>query len=151
MSLLARMYSHLAWADERTLASLREMTNPPSQSVDLYAHILGAEHEWLCRIQGAKARHTIWPKLTLPQCAALAQENQHGYTALVATATAEDRQRLVRYRNTRGAEYTSLLEDILVHVAQHGAYHRGQVALLVRASGGTPILTDFIAFTREAM
>jgi uncharacterized damage-inducible protein DinB len=37
---------------------------------------------------------------------------------------------------------------MLVHVALHGQYHRGQVALLLRASGFEPATTDYIAWTR---
>jgi uncharacterized damage-inducible protein DinB len=35
-------------------------------------------------------------------------------------------------------------------VALHGSYHRGQIALLVRAGGSTPAPTDYIAFIRGA-
>lgn len=61
-----------------------------------------------------------------------------------------DGERLITYRNSSGVEYTNTLEDILLHVAEHGVYHRGQVALLVRASGGNAIPTDYIIFTRDA-
>lgn len=151
MSLLPRMFSHMAWADERTLASLRDMTAPPSQAVDLFAHVLGAEHEWLSRIQGVPSTQGIWPKLSLDRCAALAAENQAGFGALAAEANGTAGQRLVHYRSSRGVEHTNTLEDILLHVAQHGVYHRGQVALLVRANGGTPLATDYIVFTRDSM
>jgi uncharacterized damage-inducible protein DinB len=151
MSLLPRLYNHMAWADERSLASLREMINPPSQVVDLFAHVLGAEHEWLCRIQGRAASHTIWPKLSLDKCAQLASDNHEAFTTLAAVAHGAEGQRPITYRNSRGTEYTTSLEDILLHVAQHGVYHRGQVALLVRANGGAAIPTDYIVFTRESM
>jgi uncharacterized damage-inducible protein DinB len=151
MSLLPRMYNHLAWADERTLSSLREMPSPPSQAVDLFAHVLGAEHEWLCRIQGVSATHSIWPKLSLDRCAELAESNQRGFDPLVVDAAGSVGPQAIAYRNSRGVEHTNTLEDILLHVAQHGVYHRGQVALLVRASGGTPLATDYIVFTRDSM
>jgi uncharacterized damage-inducible protein DinB len=38
----------------------------------------------------------------------------------------------------------------LLHVFLHSAYHRGQVSLMVRRSGGVPAPTDFIAFVRGA-
>lgn len=148
-SLLPRMYAHMAWADTRTLQSLRDMTNPPSQAVDLFAHTLGAEHEWMCRMQGRKSSQAIWPKLNLDRCATLARENHAAYLKLADEAANGDGERPITYRNSSGVEYTNTLEDILVHVAEHGAYHRGQVALLVRASGGNAISTDYILFTRE--
>lgn len=149
MSLLPRMYRHLAWADERTLQSLRDMTNPPAQAVDLFSHIIGAEHEWLSRILGEPSAHAIWPQWTLDRCAAIARENHAALAKLAEEANESGGERLVRYRNSKGAEWTTSLEDILLHLAQHGVYHRGQVALLVRASGGDAIGTDYVLFARE--
>jgi uncharacterized damage-inducible protein DinB len=32
----------------------------------------------------------------------------------------------------------------------HGAYHRGQIALLIRQAGAVPAPTDYVAFVRGA-
>ena len=37
----------------------------------------------------------------------------------------------------------------LQHLANHGTYHRGQVATLLRQLGVKPVSTDLIAFYRE--
>ena len=149
MSVLPKMYRHLAWADERTLQSLRDMPTPPAQALDLFAHIAGAEHEWLSRIQGRPGKHAIWPKMTVDKCAALVRENHVELQKLAEEADGEGGQRMITYRNSSGAEWTNSLEDILLHLANHGVYHRGQVALLVRASGGKAIGTDYILFMRD--
>jgi uncharacterized damage-inducible protein DinB len=39
--------------------------------------------------------------------------------------------------------------QLFAHVALHGAYHRGQIAWLVRDSSHEPVNTDFIMFARE--
>lgn len=144
------MCAHMEWADNRTLQSLRNMDNPPAQALDLLAHILSAEHVWMCRIQGTESAHPIWPKLSLEACGMLANENHLAYRTLVNEVSGDSATRTITYRNSSGAEYQNSLEDILLHVAQHGAYHRGQVALLVRSSGGNPIPTDYIMFSRDA-
>lgn len=149
MALLPRMYRHLAWADERTLQSLRDMTNPPTQAVDLFAHVVGAELEWLSRILGKPSTVAIWPKLTLDRCATISRETHAALAKLAEDASGPDGQRMITYRNSSGAEWTTSLEDILLHVANHGVYHRGQVALLVRAAGGKAIGTDYVLFIRE--
>lgn len=150
MSPLPRMFAHMSWADTRALQSLRDMANPPSQALDLMAHMMGAEHEWLCRIQGRKSTHAIWPKLNVERSASLARENHDGFRVLAEEVANGGGGRVVTYRNSTGTEYQNTLEDILLHVAQHGVYHRGQVALLVRAAGGNAIPTDYILFTRDA-
>ena len=58
--------------------------------------------------------------------------------------------REVDYRNSAGQAFRNRVDDVLAHVALHGSYHRGQLALLARQGGGTPALTDYIAFVRGA-
>ena len=38
--------------------------------------------------------------------------------------------------------------EILMHVAFHSAYHRGQIALLLRQAKNNALNTDYITFTR---
>jgi uncharacterized damage-inducible protein DinB len=38
------------------------------------------------------------------------------------------------------------MAEVLVHVANHGTYHRGQVATLLRQLGKVPIATDYLLF-----
>jgi uncharacterized damage-inducible protein DinB len=61
-----------------------------------------------------------------------------------------DLTREIDYTNTAGRAFRSRVDDILTHVALHGSYHRGQLAMLARQGGGEPASTDYIAFVRGA-
>ena len=148
--LLERLIAHLRWADERILDALHAAAEPPPKALELYAHILGAEHVWLARLRGRDAEVAVWPSLTVEECAALAKENADALEELVTGAGDRSLQRSVHYRNSAGAEFDSRADDILLHVAMHGQYHRGQVNLLLRESGSSPAAVDFIAFIRGA-
>ena len=147
---LRRLFDHLAWADARALDSLWNAPVSPEVSAarERLAHILGAEHVWLARLQERAAQVAVWPALTLEECAALGGANHAGYAALLDSFSTADLDRTVRYTNSAGQVFDSRIEDILLHVAMHGSYHRGQVALLVRQSGATPFPTDYIGFVR---
>jgi uncharacterized damage-inducible protein DinB len=147
---LTRVFQHLEWADARVLESLRDAHTVLKKDLDLYSHILGSEHAWLSRINAVPARIAIWPTLTLDECEKLAAENAAAYQKLASELTPESRERRITYRNSAGDQFTSTLEDILTHVSLHGAYHRGQIAASLRASGAVPIATDYIAFVRGA-
>ncbi|MEO5579257.1 MAG: DinB family protein [Gemmatimonadaceae bacterium] len=146
---LNRMFDHLEWADARVLASLRRSTAPPAESLNVYAHIIAAEHVWLARISGLQQRVTIWPELSLDEGADLAKRNIQGFRMVLRDKSAERLEEPITYRNSAGLEFTSTLDDILLHVALHGMYHRGQIATALRKSGSVPIPTDYIAFVRE--
>lgn len=147
-NILIRLYDHLRWADDQVHASLVGATNPPPHTLDLFAHILGAEHVWLSRVGGVKPEAPVWPTLSLSQCAELGKRNADEFSALVENTDEDALDAPITYRNSAGLEFTSSLVDILIHVALHGAYHRGQIAAAVRAGGDTPASTDYIAYVR---
>ncbi len=145
---LRRLFAHLRWADEQALKALQAASNPPQKAIDIYAHVLGAEHVWLSRLRQVPAAIAIWPSMGLGDCVLLAQANAEQYEQFVATLDAPALDRDVPYTNSAGTSFRSTVGDILLHVALHGSYHRGQVALLLRDAGATPAPTDYIAFVR---
>ena len=145
---LRKLVDHLAWADEAALAALRDSPGADARGLVFYSHILGAEATWLARIAGRPSDVAIWPTLSLDEAAALAARNAAELRALIAASTADDVARDITYRNSAGKEFRSSMEDILLHVALHGSYHRGQVSLVIRGGGGEPIGTDYIGFIR---
>lgn len=147
---IERLYGHLAWADARAIEALRGAPVPDPSALEILAHVLGAEHVWLTRIQQRPAAVAVWPAFDLDACARLADANRRGFEELITNADPDDLAREIAYVNSAGDTFRSTMEDILLHVALHGAYHRGQVALLVRRSGAEPRPTDYIAYIRGA-
>jgi uncharacterized damage-inducible protein DinB len=151
MHMLNTMFDHLAWADANALDALRGMpsdTAEHARAVTIYAHLVGAEHVWLARLHGRTPDYAIWPSLDLDAAARAAAENASAYRAYVAIATPDDFKREIAYRTSSGQEFRNRIDDVLAHVALHGSYHRGQLALLARQGGGEPAVTDYIAFVR---
>ena len=147
---LSRLVGHLKWADARVHLSLVEALNPPPHTLDLFAHVVAAEHVWLSRMRGQKPEVPVWPTLSLSQCAELGTRNAADFSSLLESLDAAGLDREVTYVNSAGAEFTSSIRDIMIHVALHGAYHRGQIAAAIRGGGDTPASTDYIAMVRGA-
>jgi uncharacterized damage-inducible protein DinB len=143
-----KLFDHMEWADKRTLASLRAMSDPPPQAVELIAHVLGAERVWLSRIEGKNSPIAVWPKLTLAEAERVLSGNFDGYRHALSHLSSEGLQQPITYKTSAGDQFTSTIEDILTQVITHGSYHRGQIAAQVRAAGGAPNPTDYIAYIR---
>jgi len=149
-SLLARLMRHAAWADARSLDSLRAMPAPPQAAIDLLAHVVTAERIYLERLSGADPfPQDFWPALSLEGIAAVAAATAQALPGFVSERDDDTLRRPVRYRDSRGSTHVTPAHEMLLHVALHGQHHRGQIAALVRAAGGEPAITDFIAFVRE--
>jgi uncharacterized damage-inducible protein DinB len=164
IELLRKTFEHMWWADARAGSALasalgldddggspnRKNRNRAERALELYAHILGAELIWIDRIEGLPPSDAVWPQADLRRCQGLLRTVKLRYADLLDGLENEDMARDIRYVNSAGQAFTSKLDDILMHVALHGAYHRGQVALLIRSEGGEPEPTDYIAFVRGA-
>jgi uncharacterized damage-inducible protein DinB len=148
MDHLTKLIAHLAWADDRVLAALRA-TAPDPSCLEVFAHVLAAEH--VAR-PAARARHRATPcgrrsRWRVRRSRAGEPARAHRHVAALGPA---DPPRGVTYKNSAGQEFTSSVEDILLHVCLHGSYHRGQIAWALRRGGGVPMPTDYIAMTRGA-
>lgn len=151
--MLTSLFAHLAWADEGARAALHAMPEAAPErerAVTIYAHLAAAEHVWLARLEGRPPVHPVWPTLSLASASALAAESAAGLAAYVARCSDAALDAVITYRTSTGQELRSTVRDILLHVALHGSYHRGQLALLARAAGAEPAATDYIVFTRGA-
>jgi uncharacterized damage-inducible protein DinB len=150
MSILLSLLDHVIWADSRAhaeIAGIDAARVERAQATRLYAHLAAAEHVWLARLEGRAPAHAIWPELSLEAAAALATESLAELRA-IAAGDSHALAREVEYRNSAGQAFRNTVADILAHVALHGSYHRGQLALLARQGGGTPVATDYIVFVR---
>lgn len=145
-----RLVEHLAWADERVIEALRAAEPAPPRALEFLAHVLAAEHVWYTRLTGSASELPVWPLLSLTDCAALATRNADALRAFVASLDSAALEREVRYTNSAGQAFSSTVHDILLHLAMHGTYHRGQIALTLREAGKVPAPTDYIAWVRGA-
>lgn len=152
MQILARLFDHVSWADARARDEIRTLPDDSpgrAQATRLYAHLAAAEHVWLARLESRAPVHAIWPDLSLDAAASLAIESVAGLRS-IAMRGDDELELEVEYRNSTGRAFRNRVIDVLTQVALHGSYHRGQIALLARQGDGTPSVTDYIVFLRDA-
>ncbi|MBX6364878.1 MAG: DinB family protein [Gemmatimonadetes bacterium] len=146
-----RLFAHMEWADRRVLELLaRAGGDAPEPAVRTFAHVLGAERVWMLRLHGEDSRaQPTWPVLSMEELHALAAANRAEYARYLEGLRETDLTSILAYTNQQGQPFRTAVGDILLHVALHGAYHRGQVARMVREAGGEPVNTDFVTYVRE--
>jgi uncharacterized damage-inducible protein DinB len=145
---LRRLFDHMAWADAKAIGALRKSKGASGLAHSELAHVLGAEHVWLARLEQRPSAVAVWPTLSVDDCETLSNENRAGFLDFLDRQDGESLERTVHYRNSAGAEFDTKVSDILLHVVLHGSYHRGKVAAALRGSGAEPAPTDYIGFVR---
>ena len=141
---LRRLFAYDDWANREVLSSLRSASNPPPRSLKLIAHILSSEGLWLARLNQQKPALPVWPELALAQSEAEADALGATWRSYLEECRDAGLSRQISYVNSKGESWSSQVDDVLLHVITHSAYHRGQIASDMRAAGLTPAYTDFI-------
>jgi len=148
---LRRQFAYDEWANREVLAALRASSHPTARPLQLLAHILSAERLWLERIQKQPQALPVWPDFSFDHCDAQISDLSVRWREFLGQLTPTALSQAVAYKNSKGEPWTSTVLDILTHVVLHSAYHRGQIASVMRAAGETPAYTDFIYAVRQGL
>ena len=117
----------------------------------LLAHVVAARRVWLGRFGVLPpAAGPLFPDN--PELAPVVAEwdtVRAAWAGYLARLTDADLARVFEYQSLDAGRFRNRVEDILAQLFGHSSYHRGQIAVLVRAAGGTPAITDFVYWCRE--
>jgi len=148
---LRRQFAYDEWANKEVLNAIRAAGAANQRSLQLMSHVLAAERVWLDRLKQQPQSVPVWPEPDLAQCEALAADLGGQWLEFLDLITAGDVSQSISYKYSKGEEWSSTIVDVLTHVVMHSAYHRGQIATHMRASGQTPANTDFIHGVRQGL
>lgn len=140
-------YRYNAWANRRVVACLQQQQVSDEKILTIMGHLLAANFIWLHRIKGLpNSELKLWGNYSLPELAHLTEEADRQWTEFIQSQT--DFNRVLKYKNYVGDYFENNVEQIMIHLVNHGSYHRGQVALLLRQKGFEPVNTDYITYDR---
>ena len=122
----------------------------PDKATVLFCHLLNAQIIWLDRLRGLPISITdAWQTYDLDTSERLNEDLT--MQSLEYLQSVSDPLRFVRpfgYQNLAGESTENLLRDVLIHIVNHGTYHRGQVAMLLKEAGIQPPRTDYVFMQR---
>jgi uncharacterized damage-inducible protein DinB len=148
------------WARDRMFDSVSSLMadqfvqplgNSFSSVRDTLVHIYSAEWVWFMRWQGTSPTEPLKPQ-DYPDLATVTAEWRDLESRIRAYVDGLDDELVLRaldYRQMNGQAFRSPIWQMVQHVVNHGTYHRGQVATLLRQLGAKPAGTDLIVFHRE--
>lgn len=148
---LRRQFAYDAWANREVLNALSASGGSESRAVKLLAHVVSAERLWLDRIKSQAQSLPVWPEITVERCKQELEKTARLWSEYMARLSAAQLTETIGYKNSKGEEFRSSVQEILTHVLLHSAYHRGQIASQMRVDGKDPAYTDFIHAVRQGM
>ena len=154
--LIRHYYAYNAWANNRLLDIAGELDDPElrgSQGASFesilgnMAHIAAAQVNWLERWQGGVNRvSTVELAEGMSSLADLREVFDRSHKELgdfIPGLTDERLDEPIVYKDSRGQQNRLPFWQLLLHVANHGTYHRGEVAMALSALGRSPGDLDF--------
>ena len=142
-----KLYQYNAWANKRVIGCLERQSVSDEKILTLFSHLLSAQFIWLYRIKGlSTASFQLWKKFELSDLRSMVEESSRQWLEYINETPSFNRT--LKYTNFVGDPFENNVEHIMIHLVNHGTYHRGQVALLLRERGLEPVNTDFITFDR---
>ncbi|HET8735728.1 MAG TPA: DinB family protein [Pricia sp.] len=145
-SFFDQLYDYNFHCNKSLIAAFDTLDTVPEKSARLLSHILDAHHIWNARIRGQKPEFGVWQMHEIGALGDIHYENQRDSFEIISNT--EDFEQRIDYENTEGRRFTNTLQDVLFHVINHSAHHRGQVAMDFRANGLEPLSSDYIHFKR---
>jgi uncharacterized damage-inducible protein DinB len=160
MITLKDMLAYDRWANRKYLDAIGGVTHEQfTQTLggsfgsvrDTLVHLAWAEWVWTKRWQGTspqvRARQEEFPTIA-------SVRNYLEEVAVAQEKVFEGREPDIRgvritYTNLKHEVWEYTMEDMVHHLTMHSAYHRGQLATLLRQLGVVPPTTDYLVYVDE--
>jgi uncharacterized damage-inducible protein DinB len=161
MDYLWTLMRYKAWANELVFAAAAklpeaELTAPRKiifgNLLRTLNHVHAMDEVWRAHLQGRAHGYTTRNPDACPPLAELreAQRAMDAWFVDYAGALEEPTQEeVVSFRFIGGGPGAMTRRDILLHVANHGTYHRGNVASMMYQAGVAPPTTDLPVFLKR--
>jgi uncharacterized damage-inducible protein DinB len=153
---LRRLIAYNQWANDRVLAAIEglspaELEQPREAYFGSLAsnlwHLLIVQRLWLARWKGGAL-----PSVEQPASPAWRADFAASDAALreyVAGLAEADLERVVRYTPRSGVPRAQPLDQLIVHLVNHGTAHRAETGLLLERLGRSPGDLDYTVFMHE--
>src|ERR1700730_8241375 len=160
-ALLQQLAAYNTWANQR-LAELILSLPPEIQTREIASsfkslhltllHMWDSENIWWQRIklqENIIAPSASFKGDTRDVIQGLLQQNKN-WEEWINNASEMALEHVFKYQNTKREPFKQPSFQMLLHIFNHGTYHRGQLVTLLRQLGQTKIPpTDFILWTRK--
>ena len=152
-----QQYRYKAWANRELLAQVAKIDQAAyptqyHQAIRLLNHTLVVDRIFIAHLQGEAHGFAATNTPETPSHAALSSamaESDAWLLDYVQAYEAQGGERAVSFTFTDGAHGRLSVQEILDHLIIHGAYHRGNVGMLLTACGLDRPADTFTRFLHE--
>ena len=148
---LTNLISFNTWAAYRSAESLQTCPEMPPKGIELLSHFLQTTWYVLDLIEGNDdgRRWYDTPDYTFEESIAEIPKIDAAYKKLIEGKSQEQLDTMVSFIDFSGNRVERTISELIFHTYDHWTYHRGQIAMVVRQSGGEPAFTWYNRWVRD--
>lgn len=155
--LLAQHFEYSLWATQKILAEVHKLShaqlgenrgNSFGGILDTLIHIFRADRVWFRRCTGEPTA-PFAPEgevLDLATIEAAWPDIMNGFAAWIRSQPDDYWDGQLAWRNIKGQDMEGVRHRIMLHIVNHGTYHRGQVITMIKQAGGEVVSTDLLYY-----
>ncbi len=147
------LFDYNDWANNRVLNIIAQAENDsipvPENVYELMSHILGAQEIWMYRLQNRLGGKELFALKPLSELIEINNRSTLEWKSLIQEHSNDFSDFALQYKNIEGQAFSNKLHEVIMHVVNHGTYHRGQISRALKAAGIQPVSTDFIVYSRK--
>ena len=145
------LYAHQSWADALQWGAISgsPAAKASEEMKERLVHLHGAQWIWLARWQGESQPFPVSSQFVeVEDLRIFALEVHRNLAAFVAGLEEGALAATIGYKDIKGNAHDQPLGGLLLHLALHSQYHRGQNASLMKRLGSPAPPTDFVQWLR---
>jgi uncharacterized damage-inducible protein DinB len=155
---LDKLFQYKAWANDELVAAMRQLRDDVhgayrKRAVLILDHTYVVDRIFAAHLQNLPHPYTGLVSPETPSLEKLSEEiraSDRWYMEYATRLSGNEHAEIVDFAFTDGAAGRMSREEILTHVAMHGAYHRGAIGLILARLSLVPPKDIFTRFLHEA-
>ncbi|WP_163103048.1 DinB family protein [Peribacillus alkalitolerans] len=153
------LYNYHVWANQRIIDHLKTMSSEKYQKKlksvfssvsEVLSHIYLVEYAWLYILEGQNMKEAMQSSLQLQEKIVkhsiedLEKEFHILSTRFISFLTSqEDMEKRIMLDNPWAGLRETSLSEMVLHVVNHGSYHRGNISAMLHQLGDSSVMTDY--------
>src|SRR5258708_25586541 len=126
-----KLYEYNAWANQRVIEILERENVKDENILMIFGPLICAQLIWYNRFKDLpKSPLQLWGNYSIFELRSIEAEASRSWLEFINEEETFDR--VLKYTNYVGDYYETNIRDLMAHLVNHGTYHRGQIAVLLR-------------------
>ncbi|MBC6997384.1 DinB family protein [Cytophaga sp. FL35] len=141
-----QLFDYNFFCNKKLIAYCNELDSVPVKSKELFSHVLNAHHIWNARLREEKSAFNVFDIHEPNTWEEIHYENQRATFDI--TSHTDNFEKRISYESSEGRLFANTIQDVLFHIINHSAHHRGQILMDLRQNGIEPLALDYIFYKR---